>query len=372
MSGADARLVRQGDVRAMLGFIADLASLESLDEFRGGVLPGLRELVPSEIVTYNEVDFPAEQMIFAEDPPGSVRAGTDEAFVRLGQENPLVMRYQRTRDGRPYKWSDLITRRELHRTELYREIYAGMGVEYQMAFCLPAPPELIIGIALNRGRTDFSERDRELLNLIRGPMIQAYRTVQRYAEVVDRLAAVERGLASAGVGIVVLERTGSGLAPAFVSDEAARGLEIQPGESAGLPPAVGAWLFERESGDRGARVDRTPLVHVRSDGSSVAVQLMPARRRGEPDTLLVEPAGELVSIPTLRAAGLTEREAEVLRLVALGRSNAEVASSLAVRPRTVDKHLQNIYEKLGARSRTQAVLTAWSIARPAPAQISAS
>src|SRR4051812_48751691 len=124
MSAARGSLVRQGDVRAMLSFVSELASLESLEEFRGGALPGVRELVPSDIVTYNEVDFQAEQMIFAEDPPGTVRAGTDETFVRLGQENPLVTRYQRTRDGRPYKWSDLITRRELHRTELYREIYA--------------------------------------------------------------------------------------------------------------------------------------------------------------------------------------------------------------------------------------------------------
>jgi DNA-binding NarL/FixJ family response regulator len=79
--------------------------------------------------------------------------------------------------------------------------------------------------------------------------------------------------------------------------------------------------------------------------------------------LLIEPAEELVSIPTLRAAGLTQREAEVMRLVALGRANTEVATALSVSPRTVEKHLQNIFEKLGARSRTQAMLTAWSIGR---------
>ncbi len=90
---------------------------------------------------------------------------------------------------------------------------------------------------------------------------------------------------------------------------------------------------------------------------------MPSRRPGEPDTLLVEPASELVSIATLRAAGLTEREAEVLRLLALGHSNTAIADHLTLSPRTVGKHLQNIYEKLGARSRTQAMLTAWSIGK---------
>lgn len=75
------------------------------------------------------------------------------------------------------------------------------------------------------------------------------------------------------------------------------------------------------------------------------------------------PLGERISIATLRAAGLTAREAEVLRLVALGHPNSKIADQLTVSPRTVQKHMQNILEKLGARSRTQAVATAWSIAR---------
>lgn len=360
MAGASARMVRQGDVDAMLSFVSELASLESPDEFRGGALPGLRELVPCMIATYNEVDFAAEEMIMAEDPPGAVLAGAVDTFVQLGHQNPLVPQYQRTRDGRPYKWSDLVTRRELHRTDLYREAYGPMGVEYQIAFCLPAPPELIIAIALSRDRPDFSERDRGVLNLVRGPMIQAYRTVQRYAAVVERLNAAERGLDRAGMGVVVLARRRGLLQPEYVSHEAARGLEIAAGENSPLPALVDLWLRER---GHDPAADRTPLLFERSDGSEVAVQFMPTRRPGDPDTLLIEPADELVSIPTLRAAGLTRREADVMRLVALGRANTEVADMLSVSPRTVEKHLQNIFEKLGARSRTQAMLTAWSIGR---------
>jgi DNA-binding CsgD family transcriptional regulator len=346
-------------VRQILGYIGDLTALEDPDQFRAGILPGLRELVPCEIATYNEIEFDAQRMIAFDDPPGSMIPGAQDIFVRLGHQNPLVPLYQKTRDGRPYKWSDMITRRQLHATDLYREAYRPMGVEYQMAFCLPAPPETIIGLALNRGRRDFTEHDRHLLNLVRGPMIQAYRTVQRYAAVVERLAAVERGLAGTGAGIVVLARQNGALSPSFVSEEAARALEIAPGEASPLPSTVERWLTEQETNAS----ERAPLLHSRADGSTVAVQLMPSRHPGEPDTLLIEPAGELVSITTLRAAGLTQREADVMRLVALGRTNAEAASALAVSPRTVEKHLQNIYEKLGARSRTQAVLTVWSIGR---------
>jgi DNA-binding CsgD family transcriptional regulator len=52
--------------------------------------------------------------------------------------------------------------------------------------------------------------------------------------------------------------------------------------------------------------------------------------------------------------GLTEREAEVLRLVAAGRSNHDIASVLVLSPKTVERHLSNIFVKLGVSSRTAA------------------
>jgi DNA-binding CsgD family transcriptional regulator len=53
--------------------------------------------------------------------------------------------------------------------------------------------------------------------------------------------------------------------------------------------------------------------------------------------------------------GLTEREIHVLRLAALGRTNAAIAHALDVSPRTVAKHLEHIYRKLDVSSRASAV-----------------
>jgi DNA-binding NarL/FixJ family response regulator len=53
-------------------------------------------------------------------------------------------------------------------------------------------------------------------------------------------------------------------------------------------------------------------------------------------------------------AGLSAREAEVLRLVATGLTNAEVAKELFLSTRTVDWHLGSVYRKLGLHSRTEA------------------
>jgi DNA-binding NarL/FixJ family response regulator len=61
----------------------------------------------------------------------------------------------------------------------------------------------------------------------------------------------------------------------------------------------------------------------------------------------------------LREAGLTEREAEVLRLMATGLSNVEISGQLFVSIQTVKTHVGNVLAKLHARDRTQAVITAY-------------
>ncbi|HEY3501977.1 MAG TPA: response regulator transcription factor [Actinocatenispora sp.] len=61
----------------------------------------------------------------------------------------------------------------------------------------------------------------------------------------------------------------------------------------------------------------------------------------------------------LASARLTEREADVLRLMTRGRSNAEIATELYVSHETVKTHVGNVLAKLSARDRTQAVIAAY-------------
>ena len=94
---------------------------------------------------------------------------------------------------------------------------------------------------------------------------------------------------------------------------------------------------------------RALLEEVRTIGAPLEAQ--PALARA--DAL----AARLAPVPAVAAAypaGLSAREADVLRLVAVGLSNAEVAERLYVSPRTVDTHLRSIYTKLGVSTRSAA------------------
>lgn len=67
-----------------------------------------------------------------------------------------------------------------------------------------------------------------------------------------------------------------------------------------------------------------------------------------------------LDLPALRERGLTARESEVLGWVVLGRSNAEVATLLGLSDRTVQKHLERCYRKLGVSNRSEAAAVARS------------
>jgi HD-GYP domain-containing protein (c-di-GMP phosphodiesterase class II)/DNA-binding CsgD family transcriptional regulator len=76
------------------------------------------------------------------------------------------------------------------------------------------------------------------------------------------------------------------------------------------------------------------------------------------DAVLVA-AGHARTVPSVaRPAGLTEREVDVLRLIARGRSNKDVAQELAISVKTVGTHVEHIYTKTGVTTRAGATLFA--------------
>lgn len=92
---------------------------------------------------------------------------------------------------------------------------------------------------------------------------------------------------------------------------------------------------------------------IAEGGAIIAPSLMPEllRRMGQMRPSLAVSAPPLVE-------KLSERELEVLRLVAEGQTNQEIAEKLILSPTTVKTHVQNILQKLGVSDRTQAAVYA--------------
>jgi HD-GYP domain-containing protein (c-di-GMP phosphodiesterase class II) len=108
---------------------------------------------------------------------------------------------------------------------------------------------------------------------------------------------------------------------------------------------------------REPRPHRPPLSAERA-----AAELRAEAKRGRLDAEAVEAvlgcAGHRVHRRREGPAGLTPREVEVLRLVARGLSNKEIAAQLVLSPKTVGNHVEHIYTKIGASNRASASLFA--------------
>ncbi|MCW2968397.1 MAG: hypothetical protein JWM71_2169 [Solirubrobacteraceae bacterium] len=254
----------------VLRIVGDVIGLLDTREFRAALLTAVRTAVACDWISLNDVSTDPAETVVLIDPPFPPEA--HELFARLASENPLVARHARLRDGRAYRFSDVVTSEELHATALYREFYGPIGLEHQIAFTLPHGPDRVLALALSRRDSDFTDAERDTLNDARPFLIQCYRNAIEHSRVAAELEARAH----------------------------ARRLPL---EDPGLARAL---------------ADR----------------------------------------------GVTRREAEVLSLVATGRSHRDVSEVLGLSERTIQKHLQACYAKLGVHDRVTAVAAARGFAAP--------
>jgi DNA-binding NarL/FixJ family response regulator len=115
--------------------------------------------------------------------------------------------------------------------------------------------------------------------------------------------------------------------------------------------------------DRSARVDTGPEgpapFFFAIQGGAIRLHYLGLTQGGDRLLLLEEDRNEhLTTRRLIQQLGLTQREGEVLNWLCAGKTNRDIAQILGMSPRTVNKHLERIYQKLGIETRSSAVAIA--------------
>lgn len=226
----------------------------------------------------------------------------------------------------------------------------------------PQPAQALLSLA--RGRTDAAcAAVRRVLREPRDP-IHRSQLLPGAIDVLlagDDLAAA-RPLVAELVGVGEAFESSSLRAMAGYAVGALALAEDRPEEAlAALRGALQGWrnlVWPYESARTQVLVGRA--LRALGDEESAAAELTAAARALA--ALGAGPAAQEVDrllAPGPLPGGLTAREAEVLRLVASGRSNSEIAAALFLSEKTVARHLSNIFTKLDVRSRTAAAAFAF-------------
>jgi DNA-binding CsgD family transcriptional regulator len=159
---------------------------------------------------------------------------------------------------------------------------------------------------------------------------------------------------------------GSGIIAAVSSG--ARGLlqkyfEADVGESSALPEEMAGWLTaqRRLLGSLDVLGGAPQCLQVRKGSSTVAVRL--AQSTTNVAVILLKETDSTLGISALVLKCLTPRENEILHWIGEGKRNNEIATILSLSPRTVGKHVEHVFEKLGVETRTAAARAARDFGR---------
>jgi predicted ATPase/DNA-binding NarL/FixJ family response regulator len=260
--------------------------------------------------------------------------------VMLGQDDPSVARSLGEESVRLFRQCDdafglATSLATLGITALTQEDYAAarVSLEESVATCRESGDDWALSLALrNLGITALKQGDHE-------------RAAARLGE--SLLALKE---AKSTFGLMNVDLLAAAVSMGGDHERAARLF----GAAAAAREAVAVYMMPsvRADYDRGVAAARAGLGEAAFDAAWAEGKTMPPERAVE-YALEQSPEPE-EAVSASYPAGLSPREADVLKLVARGMTNAQVARDLFISPNTLNRHLNSVYRKIGASSRAAA------------------
>ncbi len=344
------------DTRQLSRFLQALYTVRTHAEFTAHLVAAIPTVIASDATGYNEISSWRRFASYQGWPPDhpDIPDG-QEILGRYAQQSPLITHAERTGDTSAHKITDFVSQREFRATTLFNEYYRPLQLHYNMGVKLAPGADPLIAIGLLRSRRDFSSRDIMLMDFMRPHLLQASHNAASVTRMQEQFAVNAEAFKANRQGVVSVTEEGhirfsTPLAEALML-RYDRTAQRNPGC---LPPLLRNWLRYEYVRQCSESLVHTPSRPLRIAGMSGVLTVRLLRRDRQALLLLEEiPAEE--KRPALSAIGLSPRETEVLTWVVQGKTNPEIGMILDISPRTVQKHLEHIYGRLGVENRHAAM-----------------
>lgn len=305
-------------------------------ELRDRALAGLVGLVSADLVTWDRVELATGAVRHEAIPAEAEPLGAFATIVGDAAGHPLLSAHAAGK-RRALRLSDAVEPRRLSHSDLFGDLLKPSGVEFGIAIGVRMERREMVVAGLGRSESEFSERDRDVLDLVR-PALEA---ALRHAEASERLVCALASDPPPCTAVVLLDSYGE---IERADPDAERWLGEHFGEplhAGWLPAALAEWL---------ALPPRPPLVSVR-DGRRLTVHLL----AGDPHALLLEEEVASFRADALYRLGLTRREIEVLRAATHVPEAVDIAWELSLSPHAVRDRLAHLESRLGVSTAAEAV-----------------
>ena len=355
MATPAARIAEQG-LKLLNEMAAEAWSLES---FASSGLDRLPRLVASEVTTLSICDLVRGRRTVFSTPNRVFSAGERASFDAHFHEHPLVLYHSKTPGGTTHRISDSLSPSQFRRTPLYNDYYRCVGIDHVMALPLYVDRRFLVSFVFNRKRRDFDEAERDALDVLRPQLAALFGQALSQERTRSLLSQLDSLAAPGGWSAIELDGERRVVRASDATRERIEACwpDWKGGEGSRLPDALDRWLQERLEGTGNlAGTAASGSLTVGRRGRALRVRLVPNPASGGGTLLFVSLAVEAGFPESAAGAALTPREREVLQWAGAGKTNAEIAAILDMSPRTVEKHFEHVFEKLGVETRMAAVM----------------
>jgi DNA-binding CsgD family transcriptional regulator len=355
MATVAGRIAEQG-LKLLNEIAAEASSLES---FASSGLERLPQLVASEVTTLSICDLVRGRRTVFSTPARAFSAAERASFDAHFHEHPLVLYHSTTPGGTTHRISDSLPHSKFRETPLYNDYYRAIGIDHVMALPLYVDRRFLVSFVFNRKRRDFDTAERDALDVLRPQLAALFGQAVSQERTRSLLAQLDSLAATGGWSAIEMDGERRVLRASDATREriAACWPDWNCIVGVRLPEAVDRWIRERlERAEDLAGAVASGSLTVGRGGRALRVRLVPNPAMGGGYLLFVSLAVDADFPLSAAGAALTPREREVLQWAAAGKTNIEIAATLEMSPRTVEKHFEHVFDKLGVETRTAAVM----------------